>query len=262
MAIRSTDEEVMVQNNSSSISKAIIIGAVIIAASNLVGSGIIKPKTGTTALAPQASTAPAVAGAQAPNQAPPQPTTATASLGHFPTRGNKDAQVAIIEFADFRCPFCEQYFTQTEPQVTKDYIDTGKVKIAFRHYEFLGPASITAGNAAECANEQGKFWDYHDYLYKNQPPETDTSMYTTDKLSAAAGTLGMNTTQFKSCLDGTKYSKNLSDDMSDGQNAGVTGTPSFVIGKVDSSGKITDGKLLVGAQPYATFKSTIDSLLQ
>ncbi len=258
MPTRSTEDEVAV-SQSSSIAKAIIIGAVIIALSNLVGSGVIKPKGGSAALVPQASSVP-----QAAAPAPPAaPTTATASVGHFPIKGDKNAKIAVIEFADFRCPFCEKYFTDTAPQIMKNYVDTGKVKYAFRHYQFLGPASVTAGNAAECANDQGKFWDYHDYLYKNQPSESDTSMYVSDKLTTVATTIGVNASQFKSCLDSTKFAQNVTADMNDGQTAGVSGTPSFVIGKLDSAGtKVINGKLLVGAQPYASFQAAIDSLLQ
>lgn len=198
--------------------------------------------------------APAVAGAQVtPGQAAPtaQPEKVDVSVGHFPVLGDDSAKVTLIEFEDFRCPFCEQYFTQTEQQIISDYVNTGKVKLAFRHYQFLGDASVVAGNAAECANEQGKFWDYHNYLYKNQPPETDTSMYNTDSLTQAAGTLGLNTDQFRSCLDSKKYQKNLDTDMADGQKAGVSGTPSFFI----------NGKLLVGAQPYDSFKKELDAAL-
>jgi protein-disulfide isomerase len=171
--------------------------------------------------------------------------------GHFPIKGDKNAKVTIIEFADFRCPFCEQFFSQTESQVFKDYVDTGKVKFAFRNYAFLGPASIVAADAAECANDQGKFWEFHDYLYKNQPPETDTTMYNTDTLTQAAVSLGMNDSQFRSCLDSKKDDALATKDMTDGQAAGITGTPTFVI----------NGTLLVGAQPYASIKAAIDQEL-
>jgi protein-disulfide isomerase len=157
-----------------------------------------------------------VQGAQAqnpnPNQPPAPPTKISVDNGHYPLKGNKDAKVTIVEFADFRCPFCERFFTDTLPQIEKDYIATGKVKMAFRNYAFLGPASVIAGNAAECANEQNKFWEYHDYLYKNQPSESDTSMYNTDTLTTAAGTLGIDTAQFRQCLDGKKYYKNVTSD--------------------------------------------------
>ncbi|MFI5265423.1 MAG: DsbA family protein [Candidatus Levyibacteriota bacterium] len=172
-------------------------------------------------------------------------------VGHFPLKGDANAKVTVIEFADFRCPFCEKVFTDVEPQLMKDYVDTGKVKFAFRQYEFLGPASVVAGNAAECAQEQNHFWDMYTYLYKNQPAETDTSMYTASNLSQIAGTLGMDQTQFKSCMDTSKYQKNIDADMADGQKASVTATPTFFI----------NGKQLLGAQPYASFKTAIDAAL-
>lgn len=198
------------------------------------------------------------AGVTVPTQAaaPGQPSPALGKQnvdnGHFPVKGNPNAKVTVIEFADFRCPFCEKVFTDVEPQLQKDYIDTGKVKFYFRQYAFLGPASTVAANAAECANEQSKFWDMHDYLYKNQPAETDTSMYTTDNLAQIAGTLGMNTDQFRTCLDSKKYDKNVSGDFAAGQKAGVNATPTFYI----------DGNQLVGAQPYSAFQTLIDQELK
>jgi protein-disulfide isomerase len=171
--------------------------------------------------------------------------------GHFPIQGNKDAKVTIIEFADFRCPFCEQFFTQTEPQIIKDYVDTGKVKFAFRNFAFLGPASTIAANASECANDQGKFWDFYNYLYKNQPAETDTTMYNTDTLTQAAVSLGMNDGTFRSCMDNKTDDAKAAKDMTDGQTAGVNGTPTFFI----------NGVSVVGAQPYAAIKAVIDQEL-
>ncbi len=173
-------------------------------------------------------------------------------LGHFPTKGNKNAKVTIVEFADFRCPFCERFFTETEPQLMKDYVDTGKVQFAFRQFPFLGPASTVAADAAECANDLGKFWEFHDYLYKNQPPESDISMYATDTLTQAAGTLGMNQDQFRSCLDGKKDESKALLDLADGQQAGITGTPTFVV----------NGTLIVGAEPYTVFKTAIEQALK
>jgi protein-disulfide isomerase len=185
------------------------------------------------------------------NQTPAPGAKVNVANGHFPLKGNSNAKVTIVEFADFRCPFCEQYFTQTEPQIVKDYVDTGKVKIAFRQYAFLGPASVIAAGAAECANDQGKFWDFHDYLYKNQPAETDTSMYNTDTLTQAAVSLGMNGDTFRSCLDGKKDDSKAAADLADGQKAGVNGTPTFFV----------NGTSLVGAQPYSAFKTIIDQEL-
>jgi protein-disulfide isomerase len=232
----------------------------IIAASNVIVSPNFSLKSsGLGKLTPSSSPVAAAAG-----QAVPTPTPKVdVVLGHLPPLGDANAKVAVVEFADYRCPFCEQFFTQTENRVMSDYVKNGKVKFAFRNFAFLGPASTTASNAAECANEQGKFWEYHDWLYKNQPPETDTSLYTSDKLASASATLGMNSSQFKQCVDATKYSTQVNTDMSDGQTAGVSGTPSFVIGKLDGSGtKIVQGTLIVGAVPYDNFKQAIDPLLK
>jgi len=204
----------------------------------------ITPTVGTT-------TGAAAVGAPAPAAAVPPGTKVDVSDGHFPILGNKDAKVHIVEFADFRCPFCEQLFTQSEPSIIKDYVNTGKASFSFRHYAFLGPASIVAANAAECANEQGKFWDFHNYLYKNQPAESDTTMYTVDGMTTAAGTLGMNTDQFKSCLSSNKYQANVDKDFSEGQKAGVNGTPATFI----------NGVLTSGAVPYSQFQSSIDAAL-
>lgn len=172
--------------------------------------------------------------------------------GKLPVRGNSSAKVTLVEFADFRCPFCEKFYTDVEQQLVKDYIDTGKVKLSYRHYAFLGEASLVAANASECANEQNKFWEMHDYLYENQPSESDTSLYTTEKLTQVAGTLGVNTAQFKSCLDGKKYDQNVKGDLSAGQTAGVQGTPTVFV----------NGVAIVGAQPYTAFKTAIDNALQ
>ncbi len=239
-------------------SGAILLGSVIISLAILVSGGIIKLKGATSE-----ATSPQQAAAQQQPAAPTPPAKVDMSLGHFPVKGDANAKVAIVEFADLRCPFCKQFYSTTEQQVLTDYVNTGKVKFTFRHFEFLGPASTTAGEAAECANEQGKFWDMYDYLYKNQPDETDTSMYTNDKLTSIAGTLGMDTNQFSSCMSSNKYAQNITNDQNDGQTAGISGTPSFVIGKLDSTGtKIIGGQVVVGAVPYTELKTTIDQALQ
>ncbi len=187
-----------------------------------------------------------------PNQ-PQQPAQKQdVAVGHFPVKGNKDAKVTIIEFADFRCPFCEQFFTNTESQIFKDYVDTGKVKFAFRQFPFLGPASNVAADAAECANDQGKFWEFHDFLYKNQPSETDTSMYNTDTLTQDAVSLGLNGDQFRSCLDNKTDDNKAQADYTDGQKANVSGTPTFFI----------NGTPLVGAEPYSAFQQAIEAALK
>lgn len=199
------------------------------------------------------TTAAATAGTNALLQATPAPAgPVNVAVGNYPVQGDPNAKVTVIEFADFRCPFCEQWFKNTEPSLMKDYVNNGKVKFYFRDYAFLGPASTLAAEAAECANDQNQFWALHDYLYQNQPDESDTSMYTIDNLSQVAGTLGMDQTQFQSCLSSKKDTDKAAKDLSDGQKAGVNGTPTVFI----------NGIPLVGAVPYDQLKQQIDAALK
>ncbi len=186
---------------------------------------------------------------------PTAPTTAPQFVdvknGKLPVLGDENAPVTVIEFADFRCPFCEQLYTNVLLPMKKDYVDNGKVKFYFRHYAFLGPASTLAANATECANEQGKFWDMYNYLYENQPPESDTSMFTVEKMSEVATTMGMDSGAFTTCLEDTKDKQNVLDDFSEGQKAGVSATPTVFV----------NGQRVEGAQPYSVFKTLIDAEL-
>lgn len=180
----------------------------------------------------------------------PKGVKADVSIGHFPVLGKKDAKVIVIEFADFQCPFCERFFKDAEKGLIKDYVKTGKVKFVFRNYAFLGKESTWAAEASECANEQEKFWEYHDYLYNHQGPE-NSGAFAKDKLEGFAEQLGLNTNQFNSCLETDKYAKAVADDLAEGQKAGVSGTPATFI----------NGQLVVGAQPYSAFKTIIDQAL-
>ena len=234
-----------------------ILVAALIIASFLLGSLFTKvqylEKTGSS---PQTAGAQTAQQAAAPQAAAPQaqPTLGkqNVAVGDYPPKGNANAKVTVIAFEDFRCPFCKKFNDEVMGQLQKDYIDTGKIKFYYRNYQFLGPASVTAGNAGECANDQGKFWEFHDYMYKNQPSESDTSMYTSDSLSQIAGQLGMDASQFKQCMDSKKFDKNVSQDLADGQKAGTNATPTFYI----------NGQQLVGAQPYTAFQTIIDQELK
>lgn len=206
-------------------------------------------KEASTAV-PAANTAAAAPAAPGVSTAPAGPV--NVAVGNYPPLGNPNAKVTVIEFADFRCPFCEQWFRTIEPSLMTDYVNTGKVKFYFRNYAFLGPASTLAAEAGECANDQGKFWAFHDYMYKHQPDETDTSMYTVNNLSQIAGNLGMDQSQFQSCLSSKKFASNVAQDLQDGQTAGVSGTPTTFI----------NGIPVVGAVPYSQIKQQIDTALK
>ena len=170
---------------------------------------------------------------------------------------NKDAKVTIVEFGDYRCPACKSAYPTTK-QILKDYGD--KVNFVFRNYAFLPDsatsttpvASTLAANAAECASDLGKFWEMHDYLYENQPDESNIHMYNVDTLTKAAVSLGLDESKFKTCLENKTDDSRVKSDYADGQLAGINGTPTFFI----------NGKVLPGVPVYADFKSIIDSLLK
>lgn len=198
--------------------------------------GSAAPSTGTQTAGTQPSVAPG--------------TPVDVSNGNLPALGNKSAKVTVVEFADFQCPFCEQWFSQVWPQLKKDYVDTNKIAFYWRDYPFLGTESTDAANAARCANDQGKFWEFHDYLYTHQGQE-NTGAFSKDNLKKFAADMGLDTAKFNNCVDSDSFAKDAQTDLSDGQKAGVNGTPTVFV----------NGVAIVGAQPYSAFKSAIDAAL-
>ncbi len=172
-------------------------------------------------------------------------------IGDSPTLGNANAPVKIIEFADFQCPFCKRYFDQNESSIIKDYVNTGKAVFVWKDYAFLGQESTWAAEAARCAKDQGKFWQYHDYLYAHQGQE-NSGTFTKSKLEGFAASLGLNTAQFNSCLNSDKYASDVQKEQQYGSSVGVQGTPATFI----------NGVLVSGAVPYATLKAAIDAALK
>lgn len=170
-----------------------------------------------------------------------------------PVLGNADAPVTIVEFSDFQCPFCRSFFTNTHSQIISEYIDTGKAKLVYRDFplEFHAAARISA-MAAECADDQGKFWEYHDHMFLEQAKGgSGTITYGSSELKRWARDIGLNGGQFDQCLDSEKYGDEVDKDFEDGQRAGVSGTPSFLI----------NGRILIGAQPFSAFEQAIEAAL-
>jgi protein-disulfide isomerase len=161
-------------------------------------------------------------------------------------KGDPDAPVTMIEFSEFQCPFCKRYIDDAYLEIIKEYVDTGKVKYVFRDFplSFHNQAK-PAAMAAECAHEQGKFWEYHDLLFENN------DQLGIENYKKWAVDLDLDTEQFNNCLDTEKYLEEVEKDFSDGQKYGVSGTPAFFI----------NGKLISGAQPFAAFKEAIEKAL-
>jgi len=199
--------------------------------------------------------------------------------------GDPNAPVTIIEFSDYQCQFCSRFWEQTLPLIKSNYIETGKVKLIFRDLPLTGLGHAyaqKAGEATECAEEQGMFWEMHDKLFENYGELSSTqkqvdvviegreiitlvsggntyNLDITDSISMIGGfalDLGLDITEFNSCLDSGKYEDEVNKDYNYGGNAGVSGTPTFFIGN-DKEGYIK----IVGAQPFEVFKQVIDSEL-
>ena len=193
---------------------------------------------------------------QAPNP-PAQPI--RISLDDDPIRGDPEAPITILEFSDFQCPFCARFHIQTLPQLMEEYIDDGKVNLVYRDFpiQSIHPNALPAHVAAECANEQGRYWEYHDILFEQQNDwnRLDSNSLIS-KLSEYATDLGLEQQQFDSCLGSGKYIQEIQNDLKDGRDYNVTGTPGFFIGN-EQIGFVK----LNGAQPFESFKRIIDSQL-
>ena len=160
--------------------------------------------------------------------------------------GELDAPVTIIEFSDFQCPFCKRFRDQTFDKIKEKYIDTGKVRFVYMNFPLKSHEnSQKAAEAAECAHEQGKFWEYHDILFENQ------QKLAVEDLKKYSADFGLDTEKFNDCLDSGKMKDEVNKDFEDGITYGVQGTPAFFINDM----------ALSGAQSFEKFKSIIEKEL-
>jgi protein-disulfide isomerase len=167
---------------------------------------------------------------------------------HF--RGNPDAPITMIEFSDFRCPFCARYATETEPRILSTYVDTGLVRLGYKHAAYQGEQSMWASEASECAAEQDQFWPYYDHLIGLLAEgERD---FTREKLKGYAEEIGLDTAAFNACMDSERYAELVLNETRNAQALGIRGTPTFLI----------NGLPLVGAQPFVAFEQQIEPLLE
>lgn len=185
----------------------------------------------------------------------PPPQVVKIDAGTLPLKGDKDAKVTIVEFSDFECPFCKQYFDQTDSQIQEKYVKTGKVKFAYRHYPLtsIHPNAQISAEASECANEQSKFWEFHDLLFQNQDAwsqQSETEVI--NSFTDYAGQIGINTDQFRSCVEEHKFKKKVDDDATAGAGVQVDGTPAFFV----------NGYRITGAVPFSEFEKIIEQELK
>lgn len=157
--------------------------------------------------------------------------------------GNKNAKVTVVEYSDFQCPFCERAYP-TMKQLIKEYGD--RISIEYRHFPLsFHPFAAKAAEASECAGEQGKFWQFHDHAFENQ------TALSFPALKQWAKDIGLNSSKFDTCLDSGKYAAKVAAQAAEGEQLGVSGTPTAFI----------NGKSVVGAQPYEVFKQAVEDAL-
>ena len=189
--------------------------------------------------------------------------------------GNLNAKVAIVMYEDFQCPFCGaisgldpkspliKSLQQRDPTWTPlltgliaDYVEKGTVQFVYRDFAFLGPESVKSAEAARCAGDQEKFWEYHDYLYTHQNGENEGN-FSDPKLKSFAKEINLDASSFDKCLDDNKYAQAVADSRNEGNVAGVTGTPKGFI--------IKNGEIFAtidGAESYTTIKPKIEAALK
>ncbi len=181
-----------------------------------------------------------------PTQAPTQQQTALSErlVDDDPSIGPVDAPVTIVEFSDFQCPYCASAASVVH-QIIDAYGD--QVRVVYRDFPLtsIHPHAQKAAEAAQCANDQGRFWEFHDIIFANQ------AAMAVDNLKQYAKDLGMDSDTFDECLDSGKYTDEVLKDIQDGVNAGVSSTPTFFV----------NTEMVVGAKPFSAFQQIIDSIL-
>lgn len=170
-----------------------------------------------------------------------------------PLLGDNNAQITILEWGDYQCTFCYKFHQNTLDVLNEDFIKTGKVKLVFKDFPLNGPDSVLAAEASYCAEDQGKYWEYHDELYKNWGGER-TGWVTRESVDRFASTVSLDLQEFNKCLDERKYQNKVNALYDFGREIGIDATPSFLVFNDEKIIKIR------GNQPLEVFLKTIDEL--
>ena len=173
-----------------------------------------------------------------------------------PVLGSKNATITIVEVGDYQCHMCKLWFKETRPQIIENYVETGKANLVFIDMPFLGRDSTPASEATYCADDQGKYWEYHSTLFEYQQ-EIDDGWANASRLQAIALNLGLDMEQFDKCMitDDHRAQVNFNMQMAK-KEFGVNSTPTFVI-----VGPTGVAEKIIGAHPYSTFENILDQML-
>jgi protein-disulfide isomerase len=223
-----------------------IVFSALIMSSSVVFVGVQLQDLKTSILDPLLGAAEPAPSAPSPTAAAPTAPVKVTLASDDHVKGDKNAPVTIVEYSDFECPFCSRFYEGTLSELTEKYIDTGKVKLVYRHFPLSFHANaMPAAIASECAADQDKFWEMHDILFENPRNLTKTD------LQGYAKTLGLNTSKFNTCFDNKEHEDEINAEMAEGSRLGITGTPGFLI----------NGQKVSGAQPFGIFEAIIEEAL-
>ena len=191
----------------------------------------------------------------APPTAPAPPERVRLKLGNDYVLGREDAPLLMVEYTDYQCSFCNRFYTTTFPEIKKQYIDTGKLRFITRDFPLdFHQHALKAAQATRCAGEQGKFWPMKDTLMVN------SARLTPELITSLAREVATDMNKFQSCMDEGKYITQIKEGMTAAQNAGISGTPSFILGKV--TGDTLEGYRIVGAQPFSAFEARAKEIME
>ena len=174
--------------------------------------------------------------------------------GSPPTLGSPNASVTIVEFGDYQCPTCDAWYKSQEAVLIQNLVDTGKAKLVWRDFDFYGPDSVSASEAAYAAGEQGKFWQFHDLLFQSQATP-NSGWASRQNMETFAQQLGLNMTEFNQFFNSGKYDPLINSNHALGVQAGVSETPTFFL--IGPNGKMIT---IAGGQPESVFEQAVASL--
>jgi len=240
-----TEQRKQVQKEIMSLSTAILAGAVIIGIAVLLGANMVVDRMNEQTTTQFGNSVGGIPTGKSENET----IVKVEERKSAPREGS--GKIIVQEFSDFQCPFCQKFWSTSYKQIKKNYIDTNKITFIYRHFPLdFHQNAQKAAEAGECAQAQGKFWQYHDLAFTFSKSD-GVGLNNTD-LKKYAADLGLDTQKFNSCLDNGETTEIVESDLADGQAVGVTGTPTFFI----------NGERLVGALPYADFEKAIEKALK
>ncbi len=180
-----------------------------------------------------------------------KPVSSTSRVSEGTGWGPLDAPVKFTEYADFGCTYCRQFALNQGKQLQQEYEQTGKVRYEYKSFIIEGQGTRDAANAAYCAADQSRFWDYYDLLFSKSGSAQPQVVFAKNALKGYATQLGLDAAGFNKCVDNGEHALDVQTQHNEGKALGVQATPTFFV----------NGKKIEGAAPYTQFKATIDAAL-